>query len=98
MKYSFRIGGPSEPAGIFVAMNNVRKEAVVTREAENLIVGAGISGGALATALGRCAIAVLVLEKPGVHQDRVRGDFLAAWGVDEGEAPMAAIEQIRNGK
>jgi 2-polyprenyl-6-methoxyphenol hydroxylase-like FAD-dependent oxidoreductase len=84
-QYSFHIGGLSEPAGIVVAINNVRKGAVVAREADVVIVGAGISGGALATALSRCGMAVLVLEKSRVHQDRVRGEFLAAWGVEEAQ-------------
>ena len=48
-----------------------------------VIVGAGIAGGALATALSRRGISVLLLEKSWAHQDRVRGEFLAPWGVDE---------------
>jgi menaquinone-9 beta-reductase len=64
-------------------LNKVPKGNVVTREAEVVIVGAGISGAALATLLSRSGISVLVLEKSLVHQDRIRGEYLAAWGVEE---------------
>ena len=56
------------------------------RGAEVVIVGAGISGGALATLLSRSGIPVLVLEKSLVHRDRIRGEFLAAWGVEEAQS------------
>jgi 2-polyprenyl-6-methoxyphenol hydroxylase-like FAD-dependent oxidoreductase len=52
-------------------------------EAEVVIVGAGIAGGALATTLSRSGISVVVLERSLVHRDRIRGEYLAAWGVDE---------------
>jgi 2-polyprenyl-6-methoxyphenol hydroxylase-like FAD-dependent oxidoreductase len=55
------------------------------REAEVVIVGAGIAGGALATILGRGGISVVVLERSLVHRDRIRGEFLAAWGVEEAQ-------------
>jgi 2-polyprenyl-6-methoxyphenol hydroxylase-like FAD-dependent oxidoreductase len=48
-----------------------------------VVVGAGVAGGALATALSRHGISVLLLEKSRVHQDRVRGEFLVPWGIDE---------------
>jgi 2-polyprenyl-6-methoxyphenol hydroxylase-like FAD-dependent oxidoreductase len=54
-------------------------------EADIVIIGAGIAGGALATALSRRGISVLLLEKSLVHQDRVRGEFLVPWGVDEAQ-------------
>ena len=66
-------------------MSSVLKGTVVTREAEVVIVGAGISGGALATVLSRGGISVLVLERSQVHRDRVRGEYLAAWGVEEAQ-------------
>jgi len=50
---------------------------------EIVIVGAGISGGALATALVRSGRTVLLLEKTVVHRDRVRGEIMVPWGVDE---------------
>jgi 2-polyprenyl-6-methoxyphenol hydroxylase-like FAD-dependent oxidoreductase len=54
-------------------------------EAEVVIVGAGIAGGALATILGRSGISVVVLERSLVHRDRIRGEYLAAWGVEEAQ-------------
>lgn len=53
------------------------------RDAAVVIVGAGIAGGALATVLARGGIAVLLLEKTLAHTDRVRGEWLAPWGVAE---------------
>jgi 2-polyprenyl-6-methoxyphenol hydroxylase-like FAD-dependent oxidoreductase len=50
-----------------------------------VIVGAGIAGGALATALARSGIAVLLLEKTRFHQDRVRGESMVPWGVSEAD-------------
>jgi menaquinone-9 beta-reductase len=67
------------------AMNSALGENAVTCEAEVVIVGAGISGGALATLLSRSGISVLLLERSLVHQDRIRGEYLAAWGVEEAQ-------------
>jgi 2-polyprenyl-6-methoxyphenol hydroxylase-like FAD-dependent oxidoreductase len=61
------------------------KGSVVTCAAEVVIVGAGISGGALATVLSQSGISVLVLERSLAHRDRVRGEYLAAWGVEEAQ-------------
>jgi 2-polyprenyl-6-methoxyphenol hydroxylase-like FAD-dependent oxidoreductase len=48
-----------------------------------VIVGAGIAGGSLATRLARDGMSVLLLERTLVHIDRIRGEFLAPWGVQE---------------
>ena len=48
-----------------------------------VIVGGGIGGGALATALARRGVSVLVLEKSTVYRDLVRGEWIAPWGVVE---------------
>jgi len=48
-----------------------------------IIVGAGIGGGTLSTVLARAGRRVLILEKSAVHRDRVRGEWLAPWGVAE---------------
>jgi 2-polyprenyl-6-methoxyphenol hydroxylase-like FAD-dependent oxidoreductase len=48
-----------------------------------VIVGSGIGGGAMATVLARAGKSVLVLEKSTVYRDRVRGEWLAPWGVVE---------------
>jgi menaquinone-9 beta-reductase len=55
----------------------------VPETAEVVVVGGGIGGGALATALARAGIATLVLEKSVQHLDRVRGEWLSPWGVAE---------------
>ena len=47
------------------------------------MVGGGIGGGALATALARAGVSTLVLEKSIQHVDRVRGEWLSPWGVAE---------------
>jgi NADPH-dependent 2,4-dienoyl-CoA reductase/sulfur reductase-like enzyme len=49
-----------------------------------VIVGAGIAGGALATALARSGVSVLLLEKTRLHHDRVRGESMVPWGVKRG--------------
>jgi len=51
--------------------------------AEVVVVGGGIGGGALATALARAGVSTLVLEKSIQHVDRVRGEWLSPWGVAE---------------
>src|SRR5712691_3016762 len=60
-----------------------QRRAQVTYEAEVVIVGAGIAGGALATALARGGKSVLLLDKSVMHKDVVRGEFLVPWGVEE---------------
>ncbi len=48
-----------------------------------VIIGGGIGGGALATVLARAGKDVLMLEKSSVYRDRVRGEWMAQWGVAE---------------
>jgi 2-polyprenyl-6-methoxyphenol hydroxylase-like FAD-dependent oxidoreductase len=48
-----------------------------------VIVGGGFAGGALAVAAARAGVEALVLERQQVHRDRVRGEWLAPWGVAE---------------
>lgn len=48
-----------------------------------VIVGGGIGGGALGTVLARAGKRVLVLEKTTEYRDRVRGEWIAPWGVAE---------------
>lgn len=48
-----------------------------------VIAGAGIGGSALAAVLARAGLGVLVLEKELEYRDRVRGEWIAPWGVVE---------------
>ena len=48
-----------------------------------IIVGGGIGGSALAQVMARAGRSVLLLEQSEVYQDRVRGEWIAPWGVDE---------------
>jgi 2-polyprenyl-6-methoxyphenol hydroxylase-like FAD-dependent oxidoreductase len=58
---------------------------MTTQSPEVAIVGGGVAGSALAISLARAGIAVTILEKSTVHVDRVRGEWLAPWGVAETE-------------
>lgn len=48
-----------------------------------VIVGGGIGGSALATVMARAGRSVLLLEKSAKYEDRVRGEWIAPWGVTE---------------
>ena len=48
-----------------------------------LIIGGGIAGSALAIVLARNGLAVGVLERDPAPVDRVRGEYMAGWGVIE---------------
>lgn len=54
-----------------------------SQNCDAVIVGGGIGGGALATVLARAGKSVLVLEKSTIYRDRVRGEWIAMWGVEE---------------
>ncbi len=47
------------------------------------IVGGGIGGSALATVMARDGYSVLLLEQSETYIDRVRGEWIAPWGVAE---------------
>lgn len=47
------------------------------------IVGGGVGGASLASSLARAGLEVLVLERETVYPDRVRGEWMAPWGVVE---------------
>jgi len=51
--------------------------------ADLVIVGAGIGGSALAAQMAARGAEVLVLERETVYRDRVRGEWMAPWGVRE---------------
>ena len=48
-----------------------------------IIVGGGIGGSALATVMARSGASVLLLERSEAFEDRVRGEWIAPWGVAE---------------
>ncbi|QNE31387.1 NAD(P)-binding protein [Sphingomonas sp. NBWT7] len=48
-----------------------------------IIVGGGIGGSALAAVMARAGRSVLLLEKTTVYEDKVRGEWIAPWGVTE---------------
>ena len=48
-----------------------------------IIVGGGIGGSALATVMAQAGRSVLLLEQTDVYADRVRGEWIAPWGVAE---------------
>ena len=50
---------------------------------EVVIVGGGIAGGTMATVLARNGLEVTVLERETTYPDRVRGEWIAPWGVAE---------------
>src|SRR5215470_8179289 len=56
------------------------------------IVGGGIAGASLAIVLARAGRQVLVLERQREYRDRVRGEYMANWGVIE--ARELGLEEI----
>ena len=63
-------------------------EHEVGRDSQNshfdiIIVGGGIAGSSLAIVLARNGLAIGVLERDPQPVDRVRGEFMAPWGVIE---------------
>src|SRR5689334_4601158 len=48
-----------------------------------IIVGGGIGGSALASVMAKAGRRVLLLEQSTVYEDRVRGEWIAPWGVVE---------------
>jgi 2-polyprenyl-6-methoxyphenol hydroxylase-like FAD-dependent oxidoreductase len=61
------------------------------RSSDVVIVGGGIGGSALATALARDGLDVVVLEASSQYEDRVRGESMHPWGVRE--ARELGVEQ-----
>ena len=48
-----------------------------------IIVGGGIGGSALAATMASAGKSVLLLERTEVYEDKVRGEWIAPWGVAE---------------
>jgi 2-polyprenyl-6-methoxyphenol hydroxylase-like FAD-dependent oxidoreductase len=55
----------------------------MTESADVVVVGGGIAGSALATALARGGLEVLVLERQSAYRDKVRGEVFVPWGTAE---------------
>ena len=53
-----------------------------------VVVGGGIAGGALAIVMARAGYSVLLLEETDAFQDKVRGEWIAPWGVAEVQHPQ----------
>jgi 2-polyprenyl-6-methoxyphenol hydroxylase-like FAD-dependent oxidoreductase len=51
-----------------------------------VVVGAGIAGASIAAVLARGGLEVLLLERQRTYRDRVRGEYMAPWGVLEARA------------
>ena len=51
-----------------------------------VIVGGGLAGSSTAAVLARAGLDVLVVERETSFRDRVRGEWLAPWGIAEAEA------------
>lgn len=49
-------------------------------------VGGGVAGSSVAFAMARSGYRVLILERETAFRDRVRGEWLAPWGVEEAES------------
>lgn len=48
-----------------------------------IVAGGGIGGSALAAVMAQAGSRVLLLEASEVYEDRVRGEWIAPWGVKE---------------
>jgi len=53
---------------------------------EAVVVGAGIAGASIAAVLAREGIEVMLLERQREYRDRVRGEYMAPWGMLEARA------------
>src|SRR5262245_57560728 len=63
-------------------------------EPDVLVVGAGIAGGALGTVLAGAGFDVVLLERESSYPDRVRGEYMAPWGVTE-LAKLKLLQPLR---
>ena len=50
-----------------------------------VVVGAGIAGASIAAVLARGGVEVLLLERQRGYRYRVRGEYMATWGVRKHE-------------
>src|SRR2546421_1414733 len=64
----------------------------MARVSDVVVVGGGIAGASLAYALASEGLGVTVLEATTEYRDRVRGESMQAWGVQE--ARNLGVEQV----
>ena len=64
----------------------------MTHASDVVVVGGGIAGASLAFALARADVGVTVLEASTEFADRVRGESMQPWGVNE--ARELGVEQV----
>jgi 2-polyprenyl-6-methoxyphenol hydroxylase-like FAD-dependent oxidoreductase len=67
-----------------------------TSKPDVVVVGAGIAGASIAAVLARGGLEVLLLERQRSYRDRVRGEYMAQWGVLEARA--VGLETVMRGK
>lgn len=69
---------------------------MILDQPEVAIVGGGVAGSSLAAVLARLGIDVAVLEHDETYVDRVRGEYIAPWGVSELDE-LGLLDTILNG-
>jgi len=66
------------------------------RACDAVIVGGGIGGSSLGTALARDGLDVIALEASEVYEDRVRGESMLPWGVKAARS-LGVEDVLENG-
>ena len=64
-------------------MNNTDESKTIAENVDVAIVGGGIGGSSLGSILAQAGLNVLILERETEFKDRVRGEWIAPWGVSE---------------
>ena len=62
-----------------------------------VVVGGGIAGGALAIVMARAGYSVLLLEETDAFQDKVRGEWIAPWGVAKVQHLVRVVDELSLG-
>src|SRR3989441_9196654 len=70
---------------------------MATTDYDIITVGGGLGGAALAKAMAERGARVLVLERETQFKDRVRGEWMAPWGVAEAQALGLRETMLANG-
>lgn len=67
-----------------------------TTLADVAIVGGGVAGSSLGSALAQAGLGVIIVEREARFRDRVRGEVIMPWGVVEAER-LGALQAILDG-